>query len=906
LRLYLIFFMKSLLTRFAALFLNSRIAILCVFLCFVAFHSFSQSCNCPAVCGACIGGGLTKIELKFNQPIAQTIKVSDGQGVIYNVLTNPLGIISLASNIPNDRFSGDRITISVNGAVDVVIDTKCSANVMVGDTYGSFTVVGGTSKTGGLICCNAFVAEITRPTISNCPADISIDVLDQTCFANVSWVPPIAADNCQIVSFIEQNNLKPGDSFPIGRKQLVYTATDNNNLSRDCVFEIKRIDKAAPVFTFIPSDITVFARNSCNSDPGAVAWALPIAKDCDGFSLTPPPVSSGDRFPLGETIVTYSATDISGNKTPASFKITVIDDAKPTISKRPANITVEAQDCGAFITPWVEPVADDNCLVGLTLRSDHKSDEKFPIGTTVVTYTAKDGSNNTFPYSFNVKIEDTSKPIISALPSKNELLTTGCDVAVIWAEPTVTDNCTFKVTSNHHSGDLFSLGTTTVTYTATDDTGNQGISFFDVTITDASVPVFTNCPPAIIEMEANPTTCKAKVDWATPAAIDNCLQPLIIPTFKSGDEFPIGTTTLTYTATDKAGNSATCEFKIVVSDKTAPIISNQSSDRTAEANSACVAIVNWTPPAVNDACSTPVILTSDHLPGDLFPLGVTKVKYTATDNVGNASESFFNISLKDMTGPVFSNCPQNIIAPANSTCEATVLWDEPVAKDNCTISVIPTSNFKSGNTFKIGNPATVIYEAVDEAGNKSTCQFTITVVNESVAVIEKCPNDIIVNTDETGKAMVTWEEPTATDRCGNVVLKASHKLGSEFEIGTTKVSYESPPNTSGNVSRCEFNVTLSYKEVAIDIGKAVTPDGDRVNDFWMIGGIENFKDNEVVVVDRWGNKIFEALHYDNGKVVWHGTNASGAVVPTGTYFYSVSVSFRGSRVEKKGSIEVIQ
>jgi hypothetical protein len=126
------FFMNCIITRFATLFLNSRITIFCVPLCLFAFQSFSQSCNCPATCGACTGGGLVKIELKFNQPVAQTISVSDGQGVIFSGLVPVLSTISFLGSQPNDRFVGDKLTIKVNGLVDVIIDTKCNNNILVG------------------------------------------------------------------------------------------------------------------------------------------------------------------------------------------------------------------------------------------------------------------------------------------------------------------------------------------------------------------------------------------------------------------------------------------------------------------------------------------------------------------------------------------------------------------------------------------------------------------------------------------------------------------------------------------------------------------------------------------------------------------------------------------------------
>jgi gliding motility-associated-like protein len=870
-----------------------------------SFQVFGQSCNCPSSCGPCTGGGLTKLELKFNQPVAQNIKVSDNQDVLFSGSVNALGIVSLSSTATNERFKGDVVTILINGAPDVVIDTRCSTNILVGDTYGSFTVVAATSKTGGAVCCNAFVAEAIRPAITRCPSDINVDVLDQTCLAPITWIPPIASDNCQIVSFAEQNNRAPGDLFGIGRKQIIYTAIDNNGLSRECFFEIKRVDKAGPVFTSFPSDITIFARNSCSSDAGSVTWSPPIVQDCDGSFISAPPQSSGDRFPKGETIVTYSAVDGSGNRTTKSFKVIVIDDAPPTIIKRPPNITVEAQDCGAFITPWAEPMADDNCPAGLTLTSNHRSDEKFPIGTTLITYTATDASGNAFSYSFNIEVIDTSKPVISPLADITKPLTTSCEVPITWIEPTVTDNCEFRVISSHRSGDSFPLGTTVVVYTATDNSGNSSTISFNVIITDETSPIFANCPTTTIEKETDPITCKAKVDWTVPIPTDNCLLDMTDPRFKPGDEFPIGTTIVTYVATDKAGNVATCEFKVLVSDKIGPALTAKPADMTVDANDVCQAIVNWTPPNASDICSAPVTIESNHIPNETFPLGITSVTYKAMDNVGNMSEAFFSISVKDNAGPVFSECPENIVAQANTSCQATVVWKEPTAKDNCSLLITPVSNFKSGDTFEVGEPTRVVYEAVDEAGNNTTCQFSITVVNESVPIITNCPIDIEVKTDETGKAIVTWEEPIAKDRCGPVPLKASKKPGSEFEVGTTVVTYESQPNSLGNKVRCEFSVTLSFKEIILDIGKAVTPDGDRINDFWLIDGLENFKENEVIVVDRWGNKVFEGLKYDNTRVVWNGTNTSGTIVPTGTYFYSISVSFRGKRVEKRGSVEII-
>ncbi len=898
-------FLKIMLLGFPYKLTLSRKAILfCLLLWFNAFLSFSQSCNCPAVCAPCIGGGLTRIELKFNQPVAQQIDADafDVGGVnLFSGTVSPLGLVILIGSKQNDRFAGDKITIKINGTVDIVINTRCSDNVLVGDTYGSFTVVAAESKNGGSVCCNAFVTQNIRPTITNCPSNVQLDVLDQTCLGAVSWIPPIASDNCQIVSFTEQNNYKPGDLFPLGRKQIVYTAVDNNGLSRDCIFEVKRVDKAPPVFDSFPLDIIAFATTSCNA---VVTWATPIASDCGGLFITAPPQSSGDRFPIGVTTVTYAATDASSNRAERSFNVTVKDNANPTFNIDPSDITVQATDCGAIVS-WIEPTADDNCPIGLTVTQDHFPNEKFPIGTTTVTYIAKDASGNTFPFSFKITVQDNTTPVISAMPSIEQSLTSTCDVVVNWTEPLVTDNCKFKVTSNFHSGDRFGLGTFKVIYTAKDSSQNSSTSTFNIVIEDNTAPIFTGCVTSAIEKDADPITCKAKVSWTEPTATDNCLDGVTLPVAKPGDEFPIGTTTITYTAKDKAGNTTLCEFTIIVNDKTGPTITASPSDIATNANASCQAIVNWVTPTAIDNCSSPVSLSSNYNPADVFPLGITKVTYSIKDNLGNASEAFFNVTVSDNTPPVFSGCPADITVSSSTSCRAIVNWTEPTVNDNCGGLIIPTSNFKPGDTFESGTTE-VIYTVNDNAGNKSTCKFKVIVKNESVPVIANCPQNIEVKTDETGKAVVTWEEPTAADICGNIALVASHKPNSEFGIGTTKVTYEAPPNSAGVRARCEFNVILSYKEIAFEVGKVVTPNGDAFNKDWVISGIENFSNNEVLVVDRWGNKIYEASRYDNNKVVWNGTNSSGAVVPTGTYFYSVAVSFQGKRVEKKGSVEVVK
>lgn len=69
--------------------------------------------------------------------------------------------------------------------------------------------------------------------------------------------------------------------------------------------------------------------------------------------------------------------------------------------------------------------------------------------------------------------------------------------------------------------------------------------------------------------------------------------------------------------------------------------------------------------------------------------------------------------------------------------------------------------------------------------------------------------------------------------------------------------------------------------------KGFSPDGDGINDFWMIKGIELFPENEVKVFNRWGNLVFETKNYNNDNVAWHGFSTKS--VAETTYFFLISI-----------------
>ena len=79
------------------------------------------------------------------------------------------------------------------------------------------------------------------------------------------------------------------------------------------------------------------------------------------------------------------------------------------------------------------------------------------------------------------------------------------------------------------------------------------------------------------------------------------------------------------------------------------------------------------------------------------------------------------------------------------------------------------------------------------------------------------------------------------------------------------------------------------------IYNVITPNGDGVNDTWIIDCIESYPDNTVRIFNRWGDLIIRFDHYDNTTNIWKGTNAKGDLLPDGTYYYIVTINKVGTK-----------
>ena len=589
---------------------------------------------------------------------------------------------------------------------------------------------------------------------------------------------------------------------------MTYTATDIHGNSSTISFDVTVTDDEDPTISGMPANITQTAdAGECQA---LVSWTAPTSADNCSVDTFTSDHSSGDAFPVGTTTVTYTAMDIHGNSSTASFTITVTDNEAPVISGNPGDLTAsnDAGNCSAVVT-WTAPTAADNCSVD-TFTSDYSSGDTFPVGTTTVTYTAIDGSNNTISAFFNVVVIDDEDPAIANVPTNISATTDNdaCGATVTWTAPTASDNCgVTSFPSTHDSGDFFNVGSTTVSYSAMDAAGNGVTSSFTVTVTDGQAPTIDGLP-ADISVSNDPGQCAAVVTWTEPSATDNCGVTSFSSDETNGASYPVGTTTVTYTAEDAQGNQTTASFNITVTDGENPVFSGTPADITVNNDAGvCSAAVSWAAPTATDNCGATV--TSTHNPGASFNVGTTTVTYTATDAANNSVTTSFTVTVVDNESPTIAGNPGDLSASNDAgNCSAAVSWTAPTASDNCSQTL--TSTHSPGDTFAVGT-TTVTYTSTDAANNTATISFNV-VVTDTEAPVISAMSDMTVSTDPgTCDAVVTFTDPAATDNCAISTLTADIASGSTFSLGTTTVTYTAT-DIHGNSSTASFDVIVEDDE----------------------------------------------------------------------------------------------
>lgn len=312
-----------------------------------------------------------------------------------------------------------------------------------------------------------------------------------------------------------------------------------------------------------------------------------------------------------------------------------------------------------------------------------------------------------------------------------------------------------------------------------------------------------------------------------------------------GAEFPLGTTVVNWTISNGV-MIETCQLTVLVKDEIAPSITC-AQDLTVNTSgfTGCEYTHSGTSldPLFADNC---VDVTIEHnyapapsttsLDGATFPLETTSVVFTVTDGSGNQATCTVQITVLDNEGPA-TTCAQNTsfedMADGNADCQHTIANDalDPSTMDECGNVVSITHNYGpapnnttlAGATFPLGSTP-VVFTAVDDEGNESTCTVVITVV-DSIDPSFTCAADatVVDNIDGEDDCQYTVDgselDPiNISDNCGVDGLTIIHNYADApsnttledavFPVGGPYTITWTVTDMSNNSSECTVDVIV--------------------------------------------------------------------------------------------------
>jgi hypothetical protein len=456
-----------------------------------------------------------------------------------------------------------------------------------------------------------------------------------------------------------------------------------------------------------------------------------------GSSVTPRQIEWGkfrhDHMNTGRYGVAYPYLDPSCSQTPILF----CDPGcyKPIECQGDSTqVTLDGSGSeGATTWKWEGPF-DESPASGSTVTATFHGTGEF-----TVTLTVSNGTEEKTCETI-ITIQDTTPPALQC-PSPFALDVDSSCKAQYNAPGLASDPCsTTAVFSNPPIPAVFEgLGDRFISYSAEDESGNVSVCDTYVTLVDKTPPVLT-CPQKVT-IEAG-TACKAHFgDMA--AATDNCCAEAVTSSPALPADFGLGTFTITYSAADDSGNSATCATTLEVIDKTPPTILCPGPV-TLEVDAQCQAVYNLAP-TTGDNCGQVALTSNPPLPAVLSGIGPHEIVFTAKDAAGNTASCTAVAVLVDKIPPGVY-CPAPVEAEADANCKA----DVPIlasATDNCPTP--PDLLTCPDSPFRLGKTDVTVY-AIDESGNKSSCRTSVTVVDKTPPDVICDLRQVFLDTDEGG------------------------------------------------------------------------------------------------------------------------------------------------------------
>ena len=586
--------------------------------------------------------------------------------------------------------------------------------------------------------------DILDPVLIGVPASIEL-----ACDAPLPAVANVTAtDACTVVTtYMAVTNI-PADLCG-GVIDRIWTATDPCGNTDVATQKINLVDEVAPAFANVPANASV----ACDAVPAVVN---PIITD----NCTTPDVDFNEtringNCPFNYTLQrVWTAVDACGNAGAATQLVTVSDTTAPTFTGVPANAAASCDN----IPPVVNPTANDNCSGPITPTFvETRINGNCPFNYTLQrVWIVTDACANSASATQIVTVTDTEAPVFSGVPANANA---ACDNVPAPVTPTASDNCTpggeagipVTLIETRINGNCPYNYTLQRVWTAIDDCGNTVSATQLVTVTDTSVPTFSNVPANItVECDVVPAP-------VAPTANDNCsgpITPVLNETRVDGNCPANYTLQRTWTASDECGNSNSVTQTVTVRDTMAPVVTVP-----ADIAVSCDAVPAPGNATATDLCTEGLsaALIETRVNGNC-PDNYTLLRvWSVTDPCGNTGSATQVVTVTDTAPPTFPNVPADVTAE----CDNVPAAGTPTVADNCaTVSANLTETRTNGNC-PFNYTLTRVWVAADSCGNVAAATQIVTVVDTTPPTLSGVPADVTAECDDIPAAPTV----SAADNC---------------------------------------------------------------------------------------------------------------------------------------------
>jgi hypothetical protein len=615
-------------------------------------------------------------------------------------------------------------------------------------------------------------------TFTQCPSDLNLGCNPTNIPA--SNLAQVAAADDRGAATITSTSADTVDGC-VHTRTITYKAAGTCGNTATCAQIITwTTDTTPPTFTLLPQNLNL----GCNPTniPTGNLTQVAATDSCSAVTITSTYVDTVAGCVHTRTI-TYTATDACGNKTNCTQIITwTTDTTPPTFTLLPQNLNLGCNPTNIPTGNLTQVAATDNCSA-VTITSAYIDTVAGCVHTRTITYTATDACGNAATCTQIITwTSDPTPPVIvcpanvTVIASSNTVPASNPVIAAFLHGATATDNCGGNVTITNNAPAVFSMGTTTVTFTATDACGNSA-----------------SCQAQVIVVAQRPScdTILANQQIYCQHHFDNC----------GHCQYALFTGNLMLTGGDQASDFRTLTnafgtLQVTVGSNSPVVIYNNNQIRfRVDTNSCCGSDEVWDYYGTNPVEQVIYKFTDNQRYNALGDTNLPSSAATGFKNVGelstvfiDSSETRFYYGFQQTTKPITIVVDGIVLLSVNSSNVVTSTF--PFSTCGKTVQVLFPARLVPGNViswYATANPAAVsstnlIYSQTVSANGTSTDTY----VNEGATFLLQVPG-LCVNpacTDRCATATFTIGQAGVTKMgCGSVIISPLKVVGYDWIFG---------------------------------------------------------------------------------------------------------------------------